>query len=111
MRGESELSERSRAAPGRLPAPLTGFVGRQQELKLLAGLLESSRLVTVVGPGGVGKTRLAVEAVSRHRAHRRGRVWLIPLAGVDTPAGLPERCWARSPRQRPCRRGPRSIDR
>ncbi|MEU4330617.1 BTAD domain-containing putative transcriptional regulator [Nonomuraea dietziae] len=90
LRGESEPSERSRAAPGRLPAPLTGFVGRQQELKLLAGLLESSRLVTVVGPGGVGKTRLAVEAVSRHRAHRRGRVWLIPLAGVDTPARLPE---------------------
>ncbi|WP_431900637.1 BTAD domain-containing putative transcriptional regulator [Nonomuraea sp. bgisy101] len=90
LRGESELPERSRAAPGRLPAPLTGFVGRQEELYLLAGLLESSRLVTVVGPGGVGKTRLAVEAASRHRAHRRGRVWLIPLAGVDTPAGVPE---------------------
>ncbi|MGP4104340.1 BTAD domain-containing putative transcriptional regulator [Nonomuraea sp. KM90] len=90
LRGQSELSERSRAAPGRLPAPLTGLVGRQEELNLLAGLLESSRLVTVVGPGGVGKTRLAVEALSRHRAHRRGRVWLIPLAGVDTPARLPE---------------------
>jgi predicted ATPase len=57
---------------------------------LLAGLLETSRLVTVVGPGGVGKTRLVVEAVSRHRAHRRGRVWLVPLAGVTTAAGLPE---------------------
>ncbi|WP_157253801.1 BTAD domain-containing putative transcriptional regulator [Nonomuraea typhae] len=90
LRGESETSPRSPAAPGRLPAPLTGLVGRQEELKLLSGLLESSRLVTVVGPGGAGKTRLAVEAVSRHRAHRRGRVWLIPLAGVDTAAGLPE---------------------
>ncbi|MFB4283548.1 BTAD domain-containing putative transcriptional regulator [Nonomuraea sp. MTCD27] len=90
LRGQSELSERSRAAPGRLPAPLTGLVGRQEELNLLAGLLESSRLVTVVGPGGVGKTRLAVEALSRHRAHRRGRVWLIPLAGVDTLTRLPE---------------------
>ncbi|MFB4263242.1 BTAD domain-containing putative transcriptional regulator [Nonomuraea sp. GTA35] len=90
LRGQSELPERSRAAPGRLPAPLTGLVGRQEELNLLAGLLESSRLVTVVGPGGVGKTRLAVEAASRHRAHRRGRVWLVPLAGVDTPDGLPE---------------------
>ncbi|MEV4895076.1 BTAD domain-containing putative transcriptional regulator [Nonomuraea sp. NPDC055795] len=90
LRGESGPSRRSRATPGRLPAPLTGFVGRDEELKLLAGLLDGSRLVTVVGPGGVGKTRLAVEAVSRHRAHRRGRVWLVPLAGVDTPAGLPE---------------------
>ncbi|MFI9550977.1 AfsR/SARP family transcriptional regulator [Nonomuraea endophytica] len=90
LRGESEPARRSRATPGRLPAPLTGFVGRDEELKLLAGLLDGSRLITVVGPGGVGKTRLAVEAVSRHRAHRRGRVWLVPLAGVDTPAGLPE---------------------
>jgi predicted ATPase/DNA-binding SARP family transcriptional activator len=78
------------AAPGRLPAQLTSFVGRADELRLLAELLETSRLVTVVGPGGVGKTRLAVEAVSRHRAHHRGRVWLVPLAGVNTPDGLPE---------------------
>ncbi|MBA8953065.1 putative ATPase/DNA-binding SARP family transcriptional activator [Actinomadura namibiensis] len=89
VRGEPGLPERSRAAPGRLPTPLTGFVGRREELRLLAGLLEGSRLVTVVGPGGVGKTRLAVEAASRHRAHRRGRVWLVPLAGVDAPDGLP----------------------
>ncbi|MFI6291473.1 AfsR/SARP family transcriptional regulator [Nonomuraea sp. NPDC050790] len=89
-RGADEASPRSAVAPGRLPASLTGFVGRQEELELLAGLLRSSRLVTVVGPGGVGKTRLAVEAASRHPAHRRGRVWLVPLAGVDTPAALPE---------------------
>ncbi|WP_329429229.1 winged helix-turn-helix domain-containing protein [Streptosporangium sp. NBC_01495] len=94
LRGELEIPEaapaRPDALPGRLPAQLTSFVGRGDELRLLAGLLETSRLVTVVGPGGVGKTRLAVEAVSRHRAHRRGRVWLVPLAGVDTPDGLPE---------------------
>ncbi|MEV6152579.1 BTAD domain-containing putative transcriptional regulator [Nonomuraea sp. NPDC052129] len=81
---------RPQAAPGRLPAQLTSFVGRQDGLRLLARLLESSRLVTVVGPGGVGKTRLAVEAVSRHRAHRRGRAWLVSLAGVTTPEGLTE---------------------
>lgn len=75
---------------GRLPAPLTSFVGREEELRLLAGLLETSRLVTVVGPGGVGKTRLAIEAASRHRDHRRGRVWLVPLAAVDTADGLAE---------------------
>ncbi|TDD16563.1 BTAD domain-containing putative transcriptional regulator [Nonomuraea diastatica] len=94
LRGELEIPEveqaRPEAVPGRLPAQLTSFVGRAEELRLLAGLLETSRLVTVVGPGGVGKTRLAVEAVSRHRAHRRGRVWLVPLTGVTTADGLPE---------------------
>ncbi|MFD8558681.1 BTAD domain-containing putative transcriptional regulator [Streptosporangium canum] len=94
LRGKLEIPEAGQARPeaarGRLPARLTSFVGRAKELGLLAGLLETSRLVTVVGPGGVGKTRLAVEAVSRHRAHRRGRVWLVPLAGVDTADGLPE---------------------
>ncbi|GAA3466373.1 AfsR/SARP family transcriptional regulator [Nonomuraea roseola] len=94
LRGELEIPEaaqaRPEAVPGRLPAQLTSFVGREDELRLLAGLLEASRLVTVVGPGGVGKTRLAVEVVSRHRAHRRGRVWLVPLAGVNTADGLPE---------------------
>ncbi|ONI88291.1 ATPase [Actinosynnema sp. ALI-1.44] len=94
VRGERETPEagqaRPDAVPGHLPARLTSFVGRAQELGLLAGLLATSRLVTVVGPGGVGKTRLVVEAVSRHRAHRRGRVWFVPLAGVTTADGLPE---------------------
>ncbi|MFI6836327.1 BTAD domain-containing putative transcriptional regulator [Nonomuraea africana] len=94
LRGEREIPQAEQARPeavrGRLPAQLTSFVGREDELKLLTGLLETSRLVTVVGPGGVGKTRLAVEAVSRHRAHRRGRVWLVSLAGVNTADVLPE---------------------
>ncbi|MFC5833461.1 BTAD domain-containing putative transcriptional regulator [Nonomuraea insulae] len=94
LRGELEIPEAEQVRPeavrGRLPAQLTSFVGREDELRLLAGLLETSRLVTVVGPGGVGKTRLAVDAVSRHRAHRRGRVWLVSLAAVDTADGLLE---------------------
>ncbi|HUR09018.1 MAG TPA: BTAD domain-containing putative transcriptional regulator [Nonomuraea sp.] len=94
LRGEPEIPKAEQARPeavrGRLPAQLTSFVGRAKELRLLAGLLETSRLVTVVGPGGVGKTRLAAEAVSRHRAHQRGRVWLVSLAGVNTADGLPE---------------------
>ncbi|MEU4548007.1 BTAD domain-containing putative transcriptional regulator [Nonomuraea dietziae] len=94
LRGERETPQAEQARPeavrGRLPAQLTSFVGREDELKLLTGWLETSRLVTVVGPGGVGKTRLAVEAVSWHRAHRRGRVWLVSLAGVNTADGLPE---------------------
>ncbi len=94
LRGELETREgehaRPEAVPGRLPAQLTSFVGRTVELRLLAGLLATSRLVTIVGPGGAGKTRLAVETASRHRTHQRERLWLVPLAGVTTVDGLPE---------------------
>src|SRR5476651_1460534 len=50
---------------GRLPAPLTSFVGRQVEVDKVAGLLDRHRLVTVTGPGGSGKTRLAIEVGRR----------------------------------------------
>ncbi|MEU7990820.1 BTAD domain-containing putative transcriptional regulator [Streptosporangium canum] len=87
LRGEREVPRaRAEAGPGRLPAPLTSFIGRDDELELLSRLLETSRLVTVVGPGGAGKTRLALEAASRHRTHRRDRVWLVSLAGTDVVA-------------------------
>ena len=66
----------------RLPTRLTSFVGRDEELKLLAELLGGSRLVTLVGPGGAGKTRLATEAASRQPTHQTGRIWFAPLAGV-----------------------------
>ncbi|MFD8483299.1 ATP-binding protein [Kitasatospora sp. NPDC059673] len=51
--------------PGRLPAEATAFVGRAAELDALAALLGRSRLVTVTGPGGVGKSRLALRAAAR----------------------------------------------
>ncbi|MEO3790719.1 BTAD domain-containing putative transcriptional regulator [Nonomuraea sp. B10E15] len=86
LRGE--LDGPVRRAERRLPRWLTNFVGRHDEVKLLLELLETSRLVTVVGPGGVGKTRLAVEALTGHPACRSGRVWFVPLSGVDTPGRL-----------------------
>ncbi|WP_410593292.1 BTAD domain-containing putative transcriptional regulator [Amycolatopsis sp. lyj-23] len=73
----------------RLPTRLTTFVGRDDELKLLAELLAGARLVTLAGPGGAGKTRLATEAASRHPAHQRGRVWFAALAGVRDPDDVP----------------------
>jgi DNA-binding SARP family transcriptional activator len=50
--------------PGNLPAPLTSFVGRDADLTRIEALLAAGRLVTVLGPGGSGKTRLAVEAAA-----------------------------------------------
>ncbi|NNN38260.1 AfsR/SARP family transcriptional regulator, partial [Streptomyces sp. S3(2020)] len=70
-------------APSRLPARLTSFVGRDGELDRLADLMGSARLVTLVGPGGAGKTRLSLEAATRDPAHARDRVRFVPLAGVS----------------------------
>ncbi|SBT66725.1 Predicted ATPase [Micromonospora sediminicola] len=64
--------------PSRLPTPLTSFVGRERELRRVGELIASARLVTLHGPGGAGKTRLAVAAASRHDAP----VCLVELASV-----------------------------
>ncbi|MGW4638121.1 BTAD domain-containing putative transcriptional regulator [Sphaerisporangium sp. NPDC004334] len=61
---DGDGGEVRRRAPSRLPAPLTGFVGREDELARIDALRDR-RLVTLTGPGGTGKTRLAVEAVRR----------------------------------------------
>ena len=52
------------AFPGNLPVQLTSFVGRDDELKSLAGVLQTARLVTLTGVGGVGKTRLAIQVAA-----------------------------------------------
>jgi predicted ATPase len=77
-------------APARdnLPVALTGFVGRDEELTRLDELLAGSRLVTMIGPGGVGKTRLAVEAANRNADRYRDGRWLVPLASVTDPNGI-----------------------
>jgi predicted ATPase/DNA-binding SARP family transcriptional activator len=69
-----------------LPAPLTSFVGRDDDLARIDTLLVAGRLVTVLGPGGAGKTRLAVEAARRHRHSYRDGAWMIDLASVTEPA-------------------------
>jgi predicted ATPase/DNA-binding SARP family transcriptional activator len=83
------------AAPS-LPAPLTRFIGRAAELKHLRGLLRNDtpeamdRLITLIGPGGAGKTRLAVEAARGLAADYGGEVWFVPLSGVaDDPRLIP----------------------
>jgi len=68
-----------------LPAPLTSFVGREQDLTRLERLLGEARLVTLAGPGGTGKTRLALEAGARVVGRFPGGVWLAELAGVADP--------------------------
>ncbi|MEV4352073.1 BTAD domain-containing putative transcriptional regulator, partial [Actinoplanes sp. NPDC049596] len=73
-------------AKGNLPAPVTSFVGRDDDLGRVGTLLTTGRLVTVVGPGGAGKTRLALEAARRHRHEYRDGAWLTDLSSVTEPA-------------------------
>jgi predicted ATPase len=67
----------------------TDFVGRQDELAQIAVLLADSRLVTIVGPGGVGKTRVALVAASRAAASYPDGPWIVELSGLRDPALLP----------------------
>ena len=68
------------------PVVLTSFVGRAGAVAEVAGLLEEYRLVTVTGPGGVGKTRLAGEVAGRVAARFADGAWLAELAAVRDPA-------------------------
>jgi predicted ATPase/DNA-binding SARP family transcriptional activator len=74
--------------PGNLPEPLSSFRGRNTELEQVDQAIDSCRLVTLIGPGGVGKTRLAVAAAARRRDQYPGGVWLVELAGVTDPAAV-----------------------
>lgn len=71
-----------------LPAPPTPLIGREQELAELGDLLRAgvARMVTLTGPGGVGKTRLALEVAHHLRAGIPGGVGFVPLAPLSDPA-------------------------
>jgi predicted ATPase/DNA-binding CsgD family transcriptional regulator len=83
------VDQRERAGPGNVPVELTSFVGRARELAEVKRLLAAARVVTLAGPGGIGKSRLALRA-----AHQLGRffpqgVWLVELAELDDPDLVP----------------------
>jgi predicted ATPase/DNA-binding SARP family transcriptional activator len=69
-------------APGNLPQPLTSFVGRERERGEIVRLLERVRLLTLIGPGGCGKTRLAIETLSKIDPPPDG-IWFVELAGLS----------------------------
>jgi predicted ATPase/class 3 adenylate cyclase len=77
--------------PNNLPALLTGFVGRERELAEVRGLIRSSRLLTLTGAGGSGKTRLALQAAAELIDSTPDGVWLAELAPItdgDQIAGI-----------------------
>jgi predicted ATPase len=72
--------------PGNLPLELTGFIGRRAELAEVKRLLSTSRLVTVTGIGGVGKTRLALRAAAETQQGFRDGAWMIELGELCDPS-------------------------
>lgn len=73
-----------------LPIQLTSFVGRGAEIKQVNGLLAEARLVTLMGAGGIGKTRLALEVARALLGDYDDGVWLVELAGLADPELLPQ---------------------
>ncbi|MET9042695.1 BTAD domain-containing putative transcriptional regulator [Streptomyces sp. NPDC004362] len=78
------------APPGNLRARLTSFVGRDTDITTLRADLAAARLVTLLGPGGAGKTRLSQEAAEAVTHLAPDGVWLAELAPVDDPQAVPE---------------------
>ena len=76
------------ATVGDLPSRLTSFIGRDAELDELADLLTERRLVTLTGPGGIGKTSLAVETARTVADRSPDGAWFVPLADVEDPADV-----------------------
>lgn len=80
---------RALGPPSNLPRPISTFVGRDTELSDVLGLLRLARLVTLTGPGGSGKTRLALAAAERLTADLPDGCWFVPLAAVEDAALVP----------------------
>ncbi|WP_182901415.1 BTAD domain-containing putative transcriptional regulator [Microbispora sp. H10830] len=94
-RSEQGLARLDRPPPraprrGNLRARLTSFVGRDDDVGRIGGLLAADRLVTLLGPGGAGKTRLAVESAEAIAARVPDGVWLVELAPVGEAAEVPQ---------------------
>ena len=93
------------ATPNNLPAELSSFVGRERQIAELRRLLRKSRLITLTGPGGAGKTRLALRLAAAVLDRHPDGAWLVELPAIGD-AGLLEQtvataCGVREERRRP----------
>jgi len=81
---------RSLDAPNNLPAELTSFIGRERELAEVTALLQGTRLLTLTGPGGIGKTRLALEVAAASLTDFDDGAWCVELAATGDPRLVPQ---------------------
>jgi predicted ATPase/class 3 adenylate cyclase len=78
---------RGAEAPSNLPAPTDALIGRDDEVAHAQMLLDTNRLLTLLGTGGAGKTRLALE-IARERSHSGG-IWFVDLSAIDDDSRVP----------------------
>ncbi|HEV3092402.1 MAG TPA: adenylate/guanylate cyclase domain-containing protein [Candidatus Cybelea sp.] len=71
--------------PNNLPQAISTFVGRERELRELDGIFVQCRLLTITGPGGMGKTRLALQFAQEHLDRYAGGVWFVDLTALRDP--------------------------
>jgi len=75
--------------PNNLPTQLTSFVGREREREDIKRLLRNARMLTLIGPGGTGKTRLSIQAASELLDQYPDGVWFVELAPILDPSLVP----------------------
>src|SRR5579864_2805199 len=73
-----------------LPFPLTSFVGRTSQVAEVARLASTTRLLTLTGPGGVGKTRLALEVAGQLLPQFADGIWMVDLAPLSQASDVPQ---------------------
>jgi predicted ATPase/DNA-binding winged helix-turn-helix (wHTH) protein len=88
--GDAPESTPNELAVAPLPLRLTPVIGREREINEIAALLDEKRLVTIVGPGGIGKTTVAISSASR-RAETHAGVCFVDLAPIQDPTLVPAR--------------------
>jgi predicted ATPase/DNA-binding SARP family transcriptional activator len=77
------------APPHNLPFQISTFIGRERELEEIVNLISRYRLVTLVGPGGIGKTRLSLRIGEQLLNEYSGGIWLVELASLNDPVRVP----------------------
>ncbi|HEX6596687.1 MAG TPA: tetratricopeptide repeat protein [Acidimicrobiales bacterium] len=92
--GDEPAAGPATRATTNLPADRTTFVGRDEAVEALATMLDTTRLLTLTGPGGVGKSRLAVRVARARGDDLPGGAWMVELAGLSDPRLVPQQVLA-----------------
>ena len=88
--GDGAVAKRFDTAPSNLPLQVNRFVGREREMTAVRELLVTTRLLTLTGAGGSGKTRLALQVATDVREEFAHGVWWVELAALSDPLLLPQ---------------------